>query len=76
MAGGPAVAGQTGEEGRLLDGRQWDYQPLAAIKFHIRIRRAPCVSFFSRHTDLPFLLDSQPSSIPTPIAVMPVTLVL
>lgn len=59
MAGDPAVAGQTREKGGLLDGRKWDYEPLAAIKFHIRIRGAPCVGFFSCHVDLPFLLSRE-----------------
>lgn len=49
MAGDPAIAGNTREEDRLLDGRKRDYEPLAAIKFHVRIRGAPCVGFFSCH---------------------------
>ena len=53
-AGGPAVAGLTREKGRLLDGHKWDYEPLAAIKFHVRIRGASCVGFFSCHIDLSF----------------------
>jgi ABC-type multidrug transport system ATPase subunit len=48
-AGAAAFARQAREEGRLLDGCKWDHQPLAAIKFHIRIRGAPCVGFFSCH---------------------------
>jgi hypothetical protein len=59
MAGDPAVAGQTREKGRLLDGRQWHYEPLAAIEFHVRIRGASCVGFFSCHIDLSFLLSSE-----------------
>jgi hypothetical protein len=52
------------KKGRLLDGRKWDYEPLAAIKFHVRIRGAPCVGFFSCHIDLSFLLvcDGRASS--------------
>jgi hypothetical protein len=53
-AGAAAFARQTREEGRLLDGCKWDHQPLAAIKFHIRIRGAPCVGFFSCHVDRSF----------------------
>ena len=59
MPGDPAVAGQTRKKGRLLDGRKWDYEPLAAIKFHVRIRGASCVGFFPCHVDLPFWLRSE-----------------
>lgn len=52
------VAGDAREKGWLLDGRKGNYEPLAAIKFHVRIRGAPCVSFFACHVDLPFLLGS------------------
>lgn len=58
MAGDPAIAGKTREEDRLLDGRKGDYEPLAAIKFHVRIRGAPCVGFFSCHLALSFSLGS------------------
>jgi hypothetical protein len=40
MEGDLPVTGQAREKGRLLDGRKWDYEPLAAIKFHVRIRGA------------------------------------
>jgi hypothetical protein len=56
MVGDPAVAGQTREKGRLLDGRKWDYEPLAAIKFHVRIRGASSEGFFSCHFGLAFSL--------------------
>ncbi len=56
MASDAALAGEAREKGRLLDGRKRDYQPLAAIEFHVRIRGAPCVGFFSCHVDLPFSL--------------------
>ena len=59
MADDPAFTGQTREKGRLLDGRKWDYQPLAAIKFHVRIRGAPCVGFFSCHLALSFSLGRE-----------------
>jgi hypothetical protein len=59
MVGDPAVAGQTREKGRLLGGREWNYEPFAAIKFHVRIRGASCVGFFSCHIDLSFLLGSE-----------------
>lgn len=49
MAGEHAVAGQTREKGRLLDGHKWNYEPLAAVEFHVRIRGASCVGFFSCH---------------------------
>ena len=55
-AGAAAFARQTREEGGLLDGRKRDHEPLAAIKFHIRIRGAPCVGFFSCHGDQSFSL--------------------
>jgi hypothetical protein len=58
MASDTAVAWQTREKGRLLDGRKWDYEPLAAIEFHVRIRGAPCVGFFSCHIDRSFSLGS------------------
>ena len=54
--GAAAFARQTREEGRLLDGCKRDDQPLAAIKFHIRIRGAPCVGFFSCHVVQSFSL--------------------
>lgn len=57
MADDPASTRQTREKGRLLDGRKWDYQPLAAIEFHVRIRGAPCVGFFSCHDAQSFSLD-------------------
>ena len=59
MAGDPAIAGNTREEDRLLDGRKRDYEPLAAIKFHVRIRGAPCVGFFSCHLALSFSLGRE-----------------
>lgn len=55
----PTVTRQTREKGRLHDGRKRDYEPLAAIKFHVRIRGASCVGFFSCHVDLSFLLGSE-----------------
>ena len=55
-AGAAALARQAREEGRLLDRRKRDDEPLAAIELHIRIRGAPCVGFFSCHVDQSFSL--------------------
>lgn len=59
MVGEQAVAGQTREKGRLLDGHEWNDEPLAAVEFHVRIRGAFCVGFFSCHLSLPFWLGGQ-----------------
>mgnify|MGYP001799046799 CR=1 FL=1 len=58
MAGDTNLTGQAREKSRLLDGCKWDNQPLAAIKFHIRIRGAPCVGFFSCHVAQSFPLGN------------------
>ena len=59
LADDPASTRQAREKGRLLDGRKRDYQPLAAIKFHVRIRGAPCVGFFSCHVAQSFSLGKR-----------------
>ena len=58
----------------MLYRRKWDYEPLAAIEFHVRIRGAPCVGFFSCHVDRSFSLGSQLLGRVPPTGVLALTL--
>ena len=48
------------EEFRLLNRCERNDEPTSAVKLDIRIRRAPCVSFFPSH-DLPFPMELEPA---------------
>lgn len=47
----PPAARETGEEGGLLNRREWDDKPLASVELHVGVRRTTGKGFCSRHAD-------------------------